>query len=77
LRYNEDLDGYELNLTDEQLKGASVSETGFYETAAPIAIGSVDCTITIGRRRTGKPGEKAARRCAQSPRRAAVRFNIC
>ena len=32
LRYNEDLDAYELNLTDEQLKGAPVSETGFYET---------------------------------------------
>ena len=32
MRYNEDLDAYELNLTDEQLKGAPVSETGFYET---------------------------------------------
>ncbi|HYU13208.1 MAG TPA: PRC-barrel domain-containing protein [Stellaceae bacterium] len=32
LRYNEDLDAYELNLTDEQLRGAPVSETGFYET---------------------------------------------
>jgi hypothetical protein len=32
LRYNEDLDAYELNLTDEQLRGAPVSEAGFYET---------------------------------------------
>ena len=32
LRYNEDLDAYELNLTDEQLRGAPASETGFYET---------------------------------------------
>jgi PRC-barrel domain len=29
LRYDEDLDAYELNLTDEQLRGAPVSETGF------------------------------------------------
>jgi hypothetical protein len=32
LRYNEDLDAYELNLTDEQLRDAPVSETDFYET---------------------------------------------
>ena len=32
LRYNEDLDAYELNLTDNQLRGAPVSETGFYDT---------------------------------------------
>jgi PRC-barrel domain len=34
LHYNEDLDAYELNLTDEQLRGAPVSEAGFYETGA-------------------------------------------
>jgi hypothetical protein len=32
LCYNEDLDAYELNLTDEQLGGAPVSEAGFYQT---------------------------------------------
>jgi hypothetical protein len=32
LRYHEDLDAYELNLTDEQLKGAPESEAGFYDT---------------------------------------------
>ncbi|MBV9586684.1 MAG: PRC-barrel domain-containing protein, partial [Alphaproteobacteria bacterium] len=32
LRYEEQLDAYELNLTDEQLRGAPASEAGFYET---------------------------------------------
>jgi hypothetical protein len=32
LRYNEQLDAYELNLTDEQLRGAPESEAGFYDT---------------------------------------------
>jgi hypothetical protein len=32
LRYSEDLDAYELNLTDKQLKGAPESEAGFYDT---------------------------------------------
>jgi PRC-barrel domain len=32
LRYDEDLDAYELNLTDDQLRGAPESEAGFYDT---------------------------------------------
>jgi hypothetical protein len=32
LRYSEDLDAYELNLTGEQLRGAPESEAEFYDT---------------------------------------------
>ena len=31
MTYNEDLDAYEMNLTDEQLRGAPVSGRDFYE----------------------------------------------
>jgi len=32
LRYNERLDAYEMNLTDDQLRTAPVASTGFYDT---------------------------------------------
>ena len=32
LRYNEQLDGYELNVTDEQLKNAPLASTDLFET---------------------------------------------
>jgi hypothetical protein len=32
LRYNEQLDAYELNLTDDQLRSAPIASTGFYDT---------------------------------------------
>jgi hypothetical protein len=32
LRYNERLDAYELNVTDDQLKNAPIAATGFFET---------------------------------------------
>ena len=32
LKYNENLDAYELNLTDDQLRGAPAGDPGFYDT---------------------------------------------
>jgi hypothetical protein len=70
LRYNEDLDAYELNLMDEQLRvRPGQRNPAFAKPAGSIAMGSVAFTITTARHGTGKPGadnrRSAIRRSAE------------
>jgi len=76
LRYNENLDAYELNVTDDQLRGAPALASG-WNTGSVDRAGSVIYTITIASNPTGERSRSTIRRSGYSrsevPLRASAR----